>query len=70
MFSARRLFLVSILIIYFSPIDLRRHISCEVCDESVTGGYDPDLNQIVVCQNTSKSCGFVQGVLTHEMIHM
>lgn len=54
----------------FSPIDLRRHISCEICDESVTGGYDPEMNQIVICQNTSKSKGFVQGVLTHEMIHM
>lgn len=52
------------------PIDLRRHISCEVCDSSVTGGYDPVLNQIVVCQNMAKKEGMVQGVLTHEMIHM
>ncbi|XP_054006307.1 mitochondrial inner membrane protease ATP23 homolog [Hylaeus anthracinus] len=50
-------------------IDIRRHISCEVCDLSVTGGYDPELNQIVICQNNvSKSV--VQGVLSHEMIHM
>lgn len=56
--------------LFYSPIDLRRHISCEICDESVTGGYDPEMNQIVVCQNTSKNRGFVQGVLTHEMIHM
>lgn len=41
-----------------------------MCDESVTGGYDPELNQIVICQNTSKNKGFVQGVLTHEMVHM
>lgn len=27
-------------------IDIRRHISCEVCDHSVTGGYDPFLNQV------------------------
>lgn len=54
----------------FSPVDLRRHISCEVCDDAVTGGYDPELNQIIICQNTSKSKGFVQGVLTHEMVHM
>lgn len=52
------------------PIDLRRHISCEVCDSSVTGGYDPVLNQIVVCQNMARKEGMVQGVLTHEMIHM
>ncbi|XP_076625216.1 mitochondrial inner membrane protease ATP23 homolog [Colletes latitarsis] len=49
-------------------IDIRRHISCEICNTSVTGGYDPELNQIVVCQNNSK--GIVQGVLGHEMIHM
>ncbi|XP_041976835.1 mitochondrial inner membrane protease ATP23 homolog [Aricia agestis] len=52
------------------PIDIRRHISCEVCDYSVSGGYDPELNQIVVCQNVSRAYRMVQGVLTHEMIHM
>ncbi|CAH0748362.1 unnamed protein product [Diatraea saccharalis] len=52
------------------PIDIRRHISCEVCDYSVSGGYDPQLNQIVVCQNVSTRKSMVQGVLTHEMIHM
>ncbi|KAJ2952968.1 hypothetical protein O0L34_g7343 [Tuta absoluta] len=52
------------------PIDIRRHISCEVCDYSVSGGYDPELNQIVVCQNVSTRKGMVQGVLAHEMIHM
>lgn len=52
------------------PLDLRRHISCEVCDSSVTGGYDPVLNQIVVCQNMAKNKSMVHGVLTHEMIHM
>ncbi|XP_031618816.1 mitochondrial inner membrane protease ATP23 homolog [Contarinia nasturtii] len=52
------------------PFDLTRHISCETCDESVTGGYDPETNQIVICQNTARDRGFVQGILTHEMIHM
>ncbi|KAL0894041.1 hypothetical protein ABMA27_014103 [Loxostege sticticalis] len=52
------------------PVDIRRHISCEVCDYSVSGGYDPELNQIVVCQNVSTRKGMVQGVLAHEMIHM
>ena len=51
-------------------IDIRRHISCEVCDTKVTGGYDPELNQVVVCQNSARSQGMVQGVLSHEMIHM
>lgn len=53
-----------------SAVDIRRHISCEVCDVSVSGGYDPELNQVVVCQNIARSKGMVQGVLTHEMIHM
>nr|SVE85736.1 EOG090X0CKN [Daphnia pulicaria] len=51
-------------------IDLRRHIACEVCDVSVSGGYDPKLNQIVVCQNVVRNKGIIQGILTHEMIHM
>ncbi|KAJ4432682.1 mitochondrial inner membrane protease ATP23 homolog [Periplaneta americana] len=51
-------------------VNLRRHIACEVCDPSVSGGYDPLLNQVVICQNVARSKGMVQGVLTHEMIHM
>lgn len=51
-------------------IDIRRHIACEECSPTVSGGYDPVLNQIVVCQNTATRKGLVQGVLTHEMIHM
>lgn len=51
-------------------MDIRRHISCEVCDTSVSGGYDPVMNQVIVCQNIARSKGMVQGVLTHEMIHM
>lgn len=51
-------------------VDLGRHISCEVCDNTVTGGYDPDTNQIIICQNTAKSRNRVQSTLSHEMIHM
>uniref|UniRef100_A0A8D8PRI6 Mitochondrial inner membrane protease ATP23 n=1 Tax=Cacopsylla melanoneura TaxID=428564 RepID=A0A8D8PRI6_9HEMI len=51
-------------------LDLRRHISCEVCDKIVTGGYDPMLNQIVVCQNNAKGFNPIHGTLVHEMIHM
>ncbi|XP_014296505.1 mitochondrial inner membrane protease ATP23 homolog [Microplitis demolitor] len=52
------------------PIDLRRHLSCEDCDPSVTGGYDPELNQVVICQNNARIEGIIGSVLTHEMIHM
>ncbi|XP_044751201.1 mitochondrial inner membrane protease ATP23 homolog [Coccinella septempunctata] len=51
-------------------IDIRRHISCEECSPNVSGGYDPILNQVVVCQNTVTRPGMVQAVLTHEFIHM
>ncbi|KAG0723461.1 Mitochondrial inner membrane protease ATP23 [Chionoecetes opilio] len=51
-------------------VDLERHVSCEVCDVTVSGGYDSELNQIVVCQNTARSEGLTQGVMTHELIHM
>ncbi|XP_050420125.1 mitochondrial inner membrane protease ATP23 homolog [Adelges cooleyi] len=47
-----------------------RHIACELCDTTVHGGYDPILNQVVICQNTAITKGTVQGVLTHELIHM
>ncbi|GIY25798.1 mitochondrial inner membrane protease ATP23 homolog [Caerostris extrusa] len=51
-------------------IDLNRHISCEPCSKVVTGGYDAEMNQIVVCQNTATSKSAVHGALAHEMVHM
>lgn len=39
----------------FSPVDIRRHISCEVCDYSVSGGYDPELNQVIFFCNIALS---------------
>ena len=29
-----------------SPVDLRRHVSCEPCIGRVNGGYDPQTNQV------------------------
>lgn len=52
------------------PIDIRRHISCEDCAPNVSGGYDPVLNQVVICHNNTYKENMVQGVLTHEFIHM
>jgi len=51
-------------------IDMRRHISCEVCNPIVTGGYDTEFNQIVVCQNSASNENMVRAVLLHEMVHM
>ncbi|KAL7633165.1 UNVERIFIED_CONTAM: hypothetical protein RMT77_016535 [Armadillidium vulgare] len=52
------------------PFDIERHIVCEVCDNSLLGGYDQTLNQIVVCQNVCTNEGRVQGALAHELVHM
>ncbi|MCL4137063.1 UNVERIFIED_CONTAM: hypothetical protein GTU68_048106 [Idotea baltica] len=52
------------------PVDLERHIACEVCDNSLLGGYDQELNQVVICQNVCTSEGRVQAALSHELVHM
>ncbi|CAG9863606.1 unnamed protein product [Phyllotreta striolata] len=52
------------------PIDIRRHISCEECAPTVSGGYDPIMNQIVICQNTVTKTSLIHAVLTHEFVHM
>jgi hypothetical protein len=38
----------NVIYLFYSAVDLRRHIACEVCDPSVSGGYDPLLNQVAV----------------------
>lgn len=52
------------------PIDVRRHISCEWCGKEVTGGYDPYLNQIVVCYNQCSSYACTETSVGHELLHM
>ncbi|XP_050295019.1 mitochondrial inner membrane protease ATP23 homolog [Anthonomus grandis grandis] len=52
------------------PVDIRRHISCEECAPEVAGGYDPVLNQVVLCHNNTSKDSRVQMVLMHEMVHM
>lgn len=51
-------------------VNIRRNVCCEPCDKAVTGGYDPELNQVVVCQNSARRRGMVQGILAHELLHM
>jgi hypothetical protein len=36
----------------------------------VTGGYDPQLNQVVICHNRVWNKGLIRGVLAHEFLHM
>ncbi|RWS26309.1 hypothetical protein B4U80_06612 [Leptotrombidium deliense] len=52
------------------PIDYRRHFSCEYCGPLVGGGYDPELNQIVICYNKLRSVQRIESTLTHELVHM
>lgn len=48
---------------------LVRHIACEPCRDC-NGGYDPDTNQIVVCQNGNLNESKIMATIAHEMIHM
>ncbi|XP_063400216.1 mitochondrial inner membrane protease ATP23 homolog [Mytilus trossulus] len=50
-------------------INLGRHISCEPCRERCNGGYDPNSNQIVVCQNNTRKKDVCCSVLAHELTH-
>lgn len=50
--------------------DLARHVSCEMCGNNCRGGYDPDTNQIIICQNVISGRNKILEVMLHEMIHM
>lgn len=54
---------------YGCHFDLARHVACEMCNQCF-GGFDPDANQIVICQNNTASKDRILSVLMHEMIHM
>ena len=32
---------------FYSPVDTKRHISCEPCLEKVSGGFDPKTMQVI-----------------------
>ncbi|XP_075867615.1 mitochondrial inner membrane protease ATP23 homolog [Nelusetta ayraudi] len=46
-----------------------RHFSCEDCDGTVSGGFDADSSQIVLCQNNIHQQSHMTRVVTHELIH-
>ncbi|XP_075065194.1 mitochondrial inner membrane protease ATP23 homolog [Mixophyes fleayi] len=46
-----------------------RHFSCEDCHGSVSGGFDADTCEIVLCQNNIHSQSHMNRVVTHELIH-
>lgn len=51
-------------------MELEKQVVCENCSEEVTGGYDINKNQIVVCQNRVYTQEMTQAVIGHELIHM
>ncbi|XP_070559298.1 mitochondrial inner membrane protease ATP23 homolog [Ptychodera flava] len=46
-----------------------RHFSCEQCSTVVSGGFDSESSQIVLCQNNIQTQAGMDRVLTHELIH-
>ncbi|XP_032361116.1 mitochondrial inner membrane protease ATP23 homolog [Etheostoma spectabile] len=46
-----------------------RHFSCEDCDGTVSGGFDAESSQIVLCQNNIHQQSHMNRVVTHELIH-
>ncbi|XP_056280644.1 mitochondrial inner membrane protease ATP23 homolog [Pseudoliparis swirei] len=46
-----------------------RHFSCEDCDGTVSGGFDANSSQIVLCQNNIHQQSHMNRVVTHELIH-
>ncbi|XP_069620592.1 mitochondrial inner membrane protease ATP23 homolog isoform X2 [Ranitomeya imitator] len=52
-----------------STVSRVRHFSCEDCDGSVSGGFDADTSEIVLCQNNIHNQPHMDRVVTHELIH-
>ncbi|KAJ3612097.1 hypothetical protein NHX12_020374 [Muraenolepis orangiensis] len=46
-----------------------RHFSCEECDGAVSGGFDANSSQIVLCQNNIHQQAHMNRVVSHELIH-
>uniref|UniRef100_A0A2C9L735 Mitochondrial inner membrane protease ATP23 n=1 Tax=Biomphalaria glabrata TaxID=6526 RepID=A0A2C9L735_BIOGL len=51
------------------PVELDRHISCEMCRDRVNGGFDPKSMQVVICQNNVHTQDVCCNVLAHELLH-
>jgi len=47
-----------------------RHIDCSPCDPSLSGGYDDQTNQVIICSNNCTTASKVEATLSHELIHM
>jgi len=47
-----------------------RHVACSPCDQSLSGGYDDQANQVIICSNNCKTPEKVEEILSHELVHM
>lgn len=47
-----------------------RHIACEPLPPGMLGGFDKDLNQVVICSNKCQDLNKVTQILSHELVHM
>ncbi|XP_064400364.1 mitochondrial inner membrane protease ATP23 homolog isoform X2 [Halichondria panicea] len=50
-------------------VNVDRQFVCEPCGPHVAGGYDPETQQVVLCENNIFSQGHMNDVLTHELVH-
>lgn len=50
-------------------VHLDKHMVCEPCGPTVSGGFDPEHRQVVLCENNIYSQGCMNDTLTHELIH-
>ena len=52
------------------PTTLARHVVCEPLPRGLLGGYDRELNQVVLCSEKCTDLGLVETILSHELVHM
>ena len=52
------------------PLALPRHVACETLRPGLLGGFDRQLNQVVVCAEKCRTAAVVERILAHELVHM
>jgi len=52
------------------PFLPNRHVDCSPCDQSLSGGYDDQTNQVIICSNNCQTPEKVEEILSHELVHM
>merc|ERR1711971_237910 len=49
---------------------IARHVACEPLPPGMLGGFDKDLNQVVICSDKCWDLEKVTQILSHELVHM